>query len=70
MVETVNIPLLLTGAMRRRRSDTTAGRRKSPLKDKGVDEGSEVHLQSRSPTVRTIFGESDSVGNPASEKIR
>ena len=32
MAETVNIPSLAMGAMWRRSSETTAGRRKSPLK--------------------------------------
>ena len=37
MAETVNIPSLPHGAMWRRSSETTAGRRKSPLKSVGVE---------------------------------
>ena len=39
MAETVNIPSLPHGATWRRSSETTAGRRKSPLKGVGVEEG-------------------------------
>ena len=46
MAETVNIPSLPHGAMWRRSSETTAGRRKSPLKGVGVDRGRQIHRES------------------------
>ena len=47
MAETVNIPSLATGAMWRRSSETTAGRRKSPLKGVGYEMGRQIHPLSR-----------------------
>ena len=47
MAETVNIPLLPSGATWRRSSDTAAGRRKSPLKSVGVDWSRQIHSKSR-----------------------
>ena len=70
MAETVNIPLLPGMAMRRRRSDTSAPRRKRALKAVGAEGGSEAHLPSRKPKVREAPGLSDSEGNHAPEKIR
>ena len=43
MAETVNIPSLPHGATWRRSSETTAGRRKSPLKSVGVERGRQIH---------------------------
>ena len=43
MEETVNIPLLVMGAMRRRGCDTTACRRNCRLKGVGVEGRRKVH---------------------------
>ena len=47
MEETVNIPLLTYGAMRRRGSDSAADWRNSRLKGVDVDFGSKVRQESR-----------------------
>ena len=47
MAETVNIPLLPQGAKRRRRSETAAELRNTPLKGVGYEESRQIRIPSR-----------------------
>lgn len=51
MAEPVNIPVLPLGAMRRRKSDTAAELRNTPLNDVGADEDRQIRPLSRTQIV-------------------